>query len=88
MGKLELKVTYTVCFVSFLNVVRCRCRWWCIDEQYQEREVFIHALIFALFFQIPSLSNVNKEPIVVELDKLELVLTETLATDGGPSTPE
>ena len=86
MGKLELKVTYTVCFVSFLNVVGCRCR--CIDEQYKEREVFIHALIFALFFQIPSLSNVNKEPIVVELDKLELVLTETLATDGGPSTPE
>ena len=53
-----------------------------------KKEVFIHALIFALFFQIPSLSNVNKEPIVVELDKLELVLTETLATDGGPSTPE
>ena len=53
-----------------------------------KKEVFIHALIFALYFQIPSLSNVNKEPIVVELDKLELVLTETLATDGGTSTPE
>jgi hypothetical protein len=45
--------------------------------------------------QLPSITNVNSEPIVVDIDKLDLVLVETAASDydssvalNPPSTPK
>jgi len=36
-----------------------------------------------LELRIPSLSNVNREPIVVEIDKLEVIIAEQLLSDLG-----
>ncbi|KAG0586203.1 hypothetical protein KC19_2G072000 [Ceratodon purpureus] len=47
----------------------------------------LYSLHGCLCLQIPSLSNVNREPIVVAIDKLELVLAET-PHDQASSSPE